>query len=381
MFKKYDAYIVGYYGMQNSGDDALMQASILGAQKLLGLNTLKIDTQVPVSKGQNDGISIAKKNAFRGHQRIQHYQSALQSKRIIFGGGSVLHSETDINLKRHMMRLSSRKNSMAIGVGIGPFADGAAEHACHQFLNECGFIGVRDQKSYDLAKLLSPKANVHLTFDLAPLLLLDDTHKVVPIKRKGLVFNFCQLAIDAFGNTCVQQEKQLIESALQTLVYTWQLSHEPMTLIDLNGHPTLGDQHIHKAIINQLPSDIPIEHIAYDANPFRVLQRLRGYKAAACMRLHGSILAYLGDTPTLSFNYHSKCNNWCEQIGLSASYRIDAKGFTPLNVALNIHKGLNEGFIAPQLAITQALKYTLLNWSSDDEQHSIFCRNTALQQA
>jgi len=36
MISKYDAYLVGHYGMQNSGDDALLLATLYGAQSVLG---------------------------------------------------------------------------------------------------------------------------------------------------------------------------------------------------------------------------------------------------------------------------------------------------------------------------------------------------------
>jgi polysaccharide pyruvyl transferase WcaK-like protein len=42
MFKKHDAYLVGYYGMRNSGDDALMYATAWAAKNILGCNNTKV---------------------------------------------------------------------------------------------------------------------------------------------------------------------------------------------------------------------------------------------------------------------------------------------------------------------------------------------------
>jgi polysaccharide pyruvyl transferase WcaK-like protein len=49
--KKYDAYLVGYYGMKNSGDDALMYATAWGAQNYFDVQKAIIsssyDMQIP----------------------------------------------------------------------------------------------------------------------------------------------------------------------------------------------------------------------------------------------------------------------------------------------------------------------------------------------
>ena len=79
-----------------------------------------------------------------------------------------------------------------MGVGIGPFESHEAEKVCAKFLNECGFIGVRDPQSLVIAQTIAPNANVKLTFDLSPLMLCHQTKRLVDIERNGIMFNFCQ---------------------------------------------------------------------------------------------------------------------------------------------------------------------------------------------
>ena len=162
MFKKYDAYIVGYYGMQNSGDDALMYATAWAAKHIIGCENTKVGLYGNYTREtQSDHqLSLKFNQKFPGQNRLLHYKTALQSKRIIFGGGSVLHSETDINLKRQLMSLSNPKKSLAVGVSIGPFHSVSAEKSCAKFLNECGYVGVRDNESLEIANRIAPKANV-----------------------------------------------------------------------------------------------------------------------------------------------------------------------------------------------------------------------------
>ncbi|MBD3586775.1 diguanylate cyclase [Salinimonas sp. HHU 13199] len=123
MISKYDAYLVGHYGMQNCGDDALLLASLYGAQSVLGCQKMLVssyDKTLP-SGFSTDITTLYEKPAFKGQNRLTHYISAARSKRVIFGGGSMLRTASDINQKRHMMALSSKAKSMALVVGIEPF--------------------------------------------------------------------------------------------------------------------------------------------------------------------------------------------------------------------------------------------------------------------
>jgi polysaccharide pyruvyl transferase WcaK-like protein len=118
MFKRTNAYIVGYYGMHNTGDDALLYAARWASHHLLASKS-NIVSSASNSKSEEFGdIKAMSQGLFRGHQRLVHYKNALQSEKIIFGGGSVLHTQTDIQLKRHLIALAGREHSRCVGVGL-----------------------------------------------------------------------------------------------------------------------------------------------------------------------------------------------------------------------------------------------------------------------
>ncbi|MFT4993999.1 MAG: polysaccharide pyruvyl transferase WcaK-like protein [Paraglaciecola sp.] len=362
MFKKFNAYLTGYYGMQNTGDDVLLYTSRWAIHHLLRAKRALVSSAVSSKCAEFGDITAFSGAKFRGHHRILHYKNALQSENVIFGGGSVLHSEKDIQFKRHLMALANRKSSRCVGVGIESFESLGAEKACAKFLSECGFVGVRDGKSLDIAKAISPNANVHLTFDLAPLMLCHQSHRLVPIERKGVMFNFCQQATDAFGTINVDNEQRRVKMAIAAIEQIWQDTNEVIYLLDFNGHPVFGDFHVHQQILVGLPEHIPVTHIPYDANPFRVLQRIAGFKASVSMRLHSAILSYMANTPSISINYHNKCQNWCEQVGVADQYQFDAQDLCPQALADTIKKGIGMGFAKPTMKVDEAIQATLLNW-------------------
>lgn len=381
MLKSYDAYLVGYYGMQNSGDDALMYAAAWGAKHQLGCQKVKVSCDKDVNCSELTDVKGYGEPLFKGHQRLRHYQSAIASKRVIFGGGSVFHSEKDIEQKRHMIALASRKKSLALGVSLGPFVNTAAEKACAQFLKECGFVGVRDQSSFELAKSLAPNANVKLTFDLAPSLLCNKKLSLSKIERHGIAFNFCQSAVNAFGDTDSHAEQARISRAVELIKLIWNITGEHIFLVDFNGHPQLGDQKVHNAIMERLSPEIMVSHVPYDPNPLRLLQRMFMFRALIGMRLHAAVFGYMAETPTIFLQYHKKCRQWSKQIGMPDAYQYDANGFSAEEVAIEICNSLSCGFYPNSLPLHTAIKRSLSNWSSENEQDSIFSRYTSLQQA
>jgi polysaccharide pyruvyl transferase WcaK-like protein len=362
MFKQYHAYLTGYYGMQNTGDDVLLYTTRWASHHLLGATHNKVSSASLIRCEEFGDIQAMPDSRFRGQQRLSHYRNALQSEKVIFGGGSVLHSTKDIQFKRHLIKLAGRKESRAVGVGLGPFESLEAENACAKFLNECGFTGVRDPESLAIAQAIAPKANVMLTFDLAPLMLCHQTNRLIDIERNGIMFNFCQQAVDAFGNVDQNNEQNRIDMAVAAIEQTWQQTQEPIFLLDFNNHWQFGDFSIHQQIMARVSSEVPMTHIGYDPNPFKVLQRIAGFKATVSMRLHSAIMSFMANTPALSINYHKKCRSWCNQVGVPEAYQFDAQNIDPQQLSQQLSQGVGTGFAKPTMKPDEAVQAALLNW-------------------
>jgi polysaccharide pyruvyl transferase WcaK-like protein len=323
-------------------------------------------------------VALKFNQRFPGQNRLLHYKTALQSKRIIFGGGSVLHSETDVNLKRQLMFLSNPRKSIAVGVGIGPFNSLGAEKSCAKFLNECGYVGVRDVESLDIAKSIAPNANVKKTFDLAPLLLCSKQYKLQKVERKGIALSLCSVAINAMGKRDKFAEQQRFEKFAELIKQLYIKTGEPITLVEFNGHSSLGDWKINNNIITKLDNTVPINVEKYEPNPIRLLEKLSSYRAIISMRLHGSILGFLANTPVLSVNYHSKCEGWCEEVGMPKDYQIDLFNLNIEKIVSEIVKGLTTSFTSSTLSVNAALNNSLSNWSIQNEQYKIYRNYSAI---
>jgi polysaccharide pyruvyl transferase WcaK-like protein len=358
-----DVYLCGYYGMKNSGDDALLLASAWGAKQYFETQSMVINSPVPLKiEGMGRQASVlVQQETFFGQNRLRQYRAAANSAHIVFGGGSVFHSNRDITVFRHMMMLAGSGPHRAIGVGLGPFKDSRAEVACKKFLNECDFVGVRDQQSFEVAAAIAPHATVSLTFDLAPLLLeipyQNNTLNTLP--RRGIGVALCPN--ERFnGNTMAETTR--LKALAASLHKTYQATGEPIYLIDFNGHEDLGDSEVHDELRALLSHEIPVFRINYDSNSLRLLSRLGGLKVVIGMRLHASVMAFLVNTPVLSLNYHSKCDGWCEQIGLHKNYRIDATLLDSDVLTQHLVDGLEHGFSPSSLSPQQSLSLAKRNF-------------------
>ncbi|MFB1035859.1 MAG: hypothetical protein QMC38_10990, partial [Sinobacterium sp.] len=102
-----------------------------------------------------------------------------------------------------------------------------------------------------------------------PLMLCHQTKRLIEIERNGIMFNFCQQAIDPFGNVHKNNEQNRIDMAVAAIEQTWEQTQEQIFLLDFNNHSQFGDFFIHQQIMSRVSSNVPMTHIAYDPNPFK----------------------------------------------------------------------------------------------------------------
>lgn len=362
--RKFNSYLVGYYGMKNSGDDALMTAAIIGIKKRN--NDARILVSTPSSLRLYDGSSVnpslAESQLFRGQNRLQHYMNSSRSNSIVFGGGSVLHNSHDLRIKLQMLKLAGTRDSRAVGVSVGPFVDAQAEKYCAELLNKLDFVGLRDEKSFQIAKEISPNANLHLTFDLAPSLMASHQFAVAQTNREGILVNICPVAKTPNGNFDIKEDSFRVESLAKALTKIAKTTGESVSIMSLNSHLEFGDDDLCQALYRRLNGVIPVKVINYHHNVFNVIKVVSSFKVCLSMRLHGNVFAYMTNTPSISLNYHVKCNQWCNQIGLSKKQRFDLHELSSTALSDTVIDGLETGFEKPSLELNDALDKSLSNW-------------------
>lgn len=374
------AFLFGYYGMHNAGDNALLLASAWGAKRYFHAEQVTVNACHELKLPLLGSIPslINEHQDFPGQNRLLQYRAAWQNKHLIFGGGSVFHCARDIQHMRHLCRINQGRNS-ALGVGLGPFKNTAAEKECKKFLEQCDFVGVRDQQSYEIAKSLSAKANVELTFDLAAILSEipktqlhrcsetqakpGDNSIVVNTsqkdKRRGIAVALCP--VERLGGDYAAETYRL-KSLARSLALIHALTGEPIYLFDFNGHPTLGDSAVHKQLKNLIPQGVPVIYYYYQSNPALIIEKFKQMRVVLAMRLHAAVFSYLAETPCINLSYHSKCDGWHQQVKAPARYCFDAFKLNEMRLQKELIDGLEYGFDGAKLAISDALRASLKNF-------------------
>ncbi|RLT96778.1 polysaccharide pyruvyl transferase family protein [Ketobacter sp.] len=356
--------LMGYYGMQNSGDDALLCATAMGAKQYLGARDFIINAprELSVPAVGHFNALLAEPQRVPGSNRFRQYGAAYRSNRVIFGGGSVFHSRRDLDLNRDLLSLVGGTGHLALGVGIGPFDSVAAERSCAKLLQRLSFVGVRDAASKEIADAIAPTAHVEQTFDLAPSLLQHPHFHLPSRRRHGIGVCLCpKERLQGDPGTEQVRLKQIARALDMAHFY----SGEPVYFQNFNGHPQWGDAAVHREVAAMMDSRVPVRFVDYDPNPFNVLQQMAGYRVVLSMRLHGSIFAYMTETPVLSLNYHPKCEGWCEQAGVPSHLRFDCATLQADSLTDELCEGLDEGFELARLPVAQAVNASIKNWSSD----------------
>lgn len=359
-----NVFLSGFYGMQNSGDDALLAVSLWGIKNQSHCNehiyvTAPCLPDIPNINSKT--IPFRKQlTSFNGENGLRDIYYAIKSRSIIHGGGSVFHDDYYITKQLNLLQIAGKGPHYALGVGIGPFHSIKAEKNCAKLLDKLFFVGVRDQESLEIAKGIAPNATIKKTFDLAVLLpkLYGLTNSYFQNEqRSGIGIALCNITDNEYTTANV------VKKTIDLICYLVKDGHKDIVLIDFNGNAKYGDSIINSNIISTLTGLESLTRLSYNNSPLALLYTISKLKLLIAMRLHAAVFAYMCKTPTILLSYHNKCTNWAKEIELNNKYLVDCTTFEPQNILFLINDILGNKYIYPNLSISSAEEFSMVNWS------------------
>ncbi len=162
----FDVILSGYYGFNNSGDDAILSAIIDSLRREKPDVSLLVLSKNPKATAKQHGVVSL--------SRINFLQIAAYMKRcrlFINGGGSLIQDITSTHSLYYytlLMYLSKKYGLklMLFANGIGPIIRRSNEGTARKALQMCDYITLRDPQSFDeLARLGVKNENVALSSD------------------------------------------------------------------------------------------------------------------------------------------------------------------------------------------------------------------------
>ena len=361
-------FLVGYYGMQNTGDDALLAAAAWGVRRFLAPDQVLVNVATLPKFPGADLLSpvFLPAQRFKGENRLRGYRAALLARSVLYGGGSLFHTSSVIRSNITQLRLAGKGPHYAVGVALGPFRTSQDERSCAEFLRRLEFIGLRDRESLEMARALAPSLRSELTFDLAPLFPrcagLELGSLASGGERRGLGLSLCDY--ERFSGGDAGREEVRRGKLVQLLRRLDPDQVDELVFIDFNGHPLYGDGRLHREIAAALEHRFRIRHLPYLGDPARMLREIASLRAVLAMRLHAAVFGYLAATPTLVLSYHPKCAAWARDIGMAERYLFDSSEFDGALLSAALGELLEGSYLAPGLAPAEAEALALKNWTS-----------------
>lgn len=295
--RKYIAFF-GFYGRRNFGDDLfgyLLQsicARTSGAHPLIvGASPMRELThpfRLPLVNALWTRPGIVGAAA-----RSVTYVAAMLCARVaIFGGGSLFGANASLSFAKLIVGLGRRLNKpvAALGVSVGPFATGERRRNFARVLQGISRVAVRDGGSVAAVADATGSTPANLK-DIAFALPAVYTPQRGSVGKRTLIVSI--------------HLRQYIDTTLAILA---DVDHRH--LVDEVLFVSLDDESV--AVTGDIarlfsPLNLEVRRFRYGESITEVIDLLANATCVVTSKLHGAIVSFVYDVPTLLFCYEQKC--------------------------------------------------------------------------
>lgn len=321
MSKAINIKVSGYYGMMNYGDDLFSYITYHTVSNEFINNLCEIVGPSYIDTNLNYlNFDIFNKYYMRFDYKgrlvrfLSYFYSTFKTDYYIFSGGS-LFSNSGFNVKDTVFKLRfNRYNLHAMGVSVGPYKNIRTEKENIEKLKNFEYIAVRDKKSYERVDSYGLDSKIVLAGDLAGLGLdLIKPKNIIKRKNSKFILGFSPCCLGAIDQSRAYNKN--FYNIVSELKKDIDLS---IKIICLNENPYNGDLSLCEEVKASLEKfNIDCEIVRYTSlgveGTWNFISNLDFYIS---VRLHGAITAYLNDVPFFLYEYHEKCTEFLEHVGM-----------------------------------------------------------------
>ncbi len=313
-------FIFGYYGFQNSGDEAILEAIIQQIKTVLPdaeLRALSYNARDTQSKHRIPAVS---RNNFS-----QVIRAIRESDIVISGGGSILQ---DVTSSRSLLYYSAiiylaklmDKKVMFYGNGFGPINRPLNRMIIRFIVNKVDSITVRDFESKEYMKSLGVKKNISVTADIALGLTGDKDEKIKQIMLRENI----------------NREEKWVGISVRP----WKNQEDYKKVIAKTADHLIGKNYRIVFIPMQFPTDVLVSReiaglmegqpqiIERQYKPRELIGLIGNLNFLLGMRLHSLIFAAMGGVPMVGLEYDVKIKNFLKIVNQKNAGPIEGLDFT-----------------------------------------------------
>jgi polysaccharide pyruvyl transferase WcaK-like protein len=323
-------YLWGWSGQLNAGDDVFAHVAAWGLRRYMHGRRLFMDSDLSGVLGRRSRIHVAEPTRLRfpGLTRLRRACFRQLADCFVLAGGTLLPTQKGVDELLADKHWHQRGRSrIAMGLSVGPFESSRHEETIAELLGTMSYVAFRDDFSYDWAVSRKLKTKCLRAFDLA--VLLPESLSPAGVGRsEKRVLGVSLLGQEAQKNPArlpvdIDFAKQ-VGTSVARLATKFGLKVVFFSLC-LNGY---SDDRIMARAFAEVFQKGELELFEHNGDPVRTYEKVRSCSHMASMRLHGGIMAFAAGVPFLQLEYHPKCRDFAETIGLAEHHRLDMSAFS-----------------------------------------------------
>lgn len=361
--------VIGHYGGNNTGDEAMLEGLLWGGRSVLNNVTLV------TKNGYLPVVSYPTEVSLRAIRpvTISVLREIWMSDGVILGGGTHFHDDYRglryIRHLRHMFRILGvcfvaklfKKRIFWLSMGFGPFFRSLTRCITKVGLFLCDGITTRDRISAQEAiTLLGSNQSKHqLAFDLATLLV--EKINLWEISKKSNLLGVSVTSVRnslSGGNNVETVFWRHFEKALMKLISNTSVH---IRIFVFRGGTHESDielsECLYRALLAGSHDSGKVEIVPYDPDPINTLEKVAECEYFVATRFHSAIFSYLAGCRLLFLVYHRKLNDLAKEIGLSDNAVLPINGMISEEEIYNRLKGLTleKDKYKPSLPLQEAI--------------------------
>lgn len=342
----------GYYGFDNSGDEAVLQ-SILFALQEKGLEQGVQIEPIVLSANPEKTTAMYGVKAYHRMKPGSLLRALREADGLISGGGSLLQDATSSKTIPYYLAVLKiaqwlGKPTFIYSQGIGPVSRRMFDGWIRSVFQRCAYVSVRDTESADLlAKMRLPRERIAVVPDPVMGLPLRITRGTVGASTGNGLADAVELSSGADGGAAdVAPEGSSVRtvgvsvrfwnedrSELEALSRSLQVLLAARTDVRLRFLPfhLPSDEVASQFVIDRLGDHRSrVEMVRGIAHPQDMLAQVAGCDLLIGMRLHSLIYAASQFVPMVGISYDPKIDQFLHRLGMKAAAstaRFDADAF------------------------------------------------------
>ncbi|SET06146.1 polysaccharide pyruvyl transferase CsaB [Natronincola peptidivorans] len=295
-------FLFGYYGFQNTGDEAILEALIEQIRTALPnakLSALSYSAQDTWEKYNIDAVS---RNDFK-----EVIKAIRASDVVISGGGSILQ---DVTSSRSLLYYSAiillakklGKKVMFYGNGFGPINRYFNKKLVKYIINQVDTITVRDYQSKEYMQSLGIKKDIIVTADIAfglEAVPSEEIEKIFQWESMDITKKWVGISIREWKN-----EKNYKEVIAKTADYLINRNYD-IVFIPMQFPSDIDISKEIASMMNNTPKIITTKY-----NPRQIIGIISKMNLLIGMRLHSLIFAAIAEIPMVGLEYDAKIKNF-----------------------------------------------------------------------